>query len=1070
MAEGEKVGSIFVGLDLDSKDFNASLGTAKEKVSSFGSIVNKEFSGVALAMAAGNVAASAVISTIEKLTSMVSGLTKESIMLGARVETLGVVLNVVGENAGYSAGETKKYVEEVKKMGITTQAAQDAIIKLASSQIKLSDASKLARVAQDAAVIGNINSSEAFQRMINGIRSGEVEILKTMGINVKFEAAYAKMAGSLKKTTEQLTEKEKAQARANAVIEYGILIEGAYEAAMGTAGKTMLSLSRFTEELKLGLGELFGPALTYAVNNITAALKSLNKEMDVKKSIGEWGDLTSLISDIGIKAWASIENSVKAVYYALKPIGEILLNLLPVFSFLADSFAKLTGYVAAFVKMVASGVSALYKIPVMVGTTLAMVAQAVTFRTDAMKDSLNILINQGGEFTDSVKEMAEGGKDLIDVNEKMRDKEEQLRIARKIANNEQLTAEEEKSKIRAKAKAELVERIQEEQKLLAATPQLLMQKYEAELSILKEENKEYIDMLRSRLPLIEAKLREQGESELAIAKEMRRRENAINKEERKRGFAEDYQESQKRLAIEAEKFNVTEFWRKQNFIRESQERSKANSANIKFEQSGIRMRKELLENTAAYYKELNAFSMEYQYAEIEALRIKEMKYKSILDDRFDREKWYAAQTAKIMSEAEKGYLTAYKDLLTGNTEYADKSYMIEKALIVNKAEALRQSLEKQLGVELSYRLRGLYITNAFNELDKANETNKWNYLKSLYSSIPTANEERLNIELAQNKMFFDNLKKSWSNLDSSLTKGIDIDSIIEKSKEWKDELAKISNELAKTKNVQDALNYSSSAEQMLGNWEQYYILQKKITEQKYIQIRLQATQEGKTKEQLDAINRLEDLEIRRAEERKTMLGSLKQGFSDTITAQGDMNRAMLEAGSQAAKDLAQTFEDNYFGMMTGKFRTLGEIFQSFLNIMLRGVAKILAAKTMSGAGDFLGMFGLSLSKDAIKDIGYHSGGYVSGSHNSLAGDEVPAILQKGEYVVSRKGVAALNNINNGNVSGVGGDVYVNIENKTGMEVKQTSTSNIWNGKQYVKNIMLELANTDMTIKRQYRTA
>lgn len=48
----------------------------------------------------------------------------------------------------------------------------------------------------------------------------------------------------------------------------------------------------------------------------------------------------------------------------------------------------------------------------------------------------------------------------------------------------------------------------------------------------------------------------------------------------------------------------------------------------------------------------------------------------------------------------------------------------------------------------------------------------------------------------------------------------------------------------------------------------------------------------------------------------------------------------------------------------------------------------------------------------IKAQKFHTGGYVTG-----ANDEVPAVLQRGEYVVSRQGVNALDNINKGNVGG-----------------------------------------------------
>jgi len=118
-----------------------------------------ESAGKAFAGLAGQLKTFAAVAGIAFGVNEMVSYARESIMLAARVETLGAVLGVVGENAGYSRGEMQQYVNEVKKMGITTEAAHDAVVKIAQAQINAADSAKLARVAQDAAVIGNINSS-----------------------------------------------------------------------------------------------------------------------------------------------------------------------------------------------------------------------------------------------------------------------------------------------------------------------------------------------------------------------------------------------------------------------------------------------------------------------------------------------------------------------------------------------------------------------------------------------------------------------------------------------------------------------------------------------------------------------------------------------------------------------------------------------------------------------------------------------------------------------------------------------------------------------------------------------
>lgn len=242
--------------------------------------------------------ASAIAATASAMASWkMTEYIQDAARYAARVVTLGVAMTVAGNNAGYTAMQTSAYEKQIKTMGITTEASREAIVKMSASQMDLSKSSQLARIAQDAAVVGNINSSEAFSRMIQGIRSGEVEILRNIGISVQFEAGYKATAATLGKTTDALTEQEKTQSRVNQVLAEGSKMQGIYEAAMGTTGKQLTSITRYTDELKLSFGEAFAPALGVLVEETTDKLKALLKHFeDNRGAYKEFaGDLAGIV-------------------------------------------------------------------------------------------------------------------------------------------------------------------------------------------------------------------------------------------------------------------------------------------------------------------------------------------------------------------------------------------------------------------------------------------------------------------------------------------------------------------------------------------------------------------------------------------------------------------------------------------------------------------------------------------------------------------------------------------------------------------------------------------------------
>ncbi len=253
----------------------------------------------------------------------ITGYIKEASLLQARYETLGVSMKIVGNNSGYTADQMNSAAEGMQKAGISMIESRQQALRLVQAHIDLSNANKLARIAQDAAVIGNMNSSEAFANMIHGIQTGQTDVLRTIGLNVSMEQSYAAYAATLGKTSTSLTQTEKTQAVLNSVMKEGEGIAGTYEAALGTAGKQLNSMTRYQENYKVILGETFNEALTVSVMAFTAHLKDSNgqiSEMSQNGQLKKWGsditDVLAFIADSVMGAAAGFRLLGNAIGYA----------------------------------------------------------------------------------------------------------------------------------------------------------------------------------------------------------------------------------------------------------------------------------------------------------------------------------------------------------------------------------------------------------------------------------------------------------------------------------------------------------------------------------------------------------------------------------------------------------------------------------------------------------------------------------------------------------------------------------------------------------------------------------
>lgn len=321
-----------IGVGFDTKDLKEGqkeldkTGASASKAADAADKTSGSFKNMAAAFAGGMLAANAVELALRQVGKAMNFL-EESAKMAARFETMGVVMGIAGNNAGYTRAQMELLSKTLQGSGISMLQSRDALTQLATANIDLAKASEIGRAAQDLAVVGNINSSEAMGRMIHGIKSGEVEILRTLGLNVNFEMSYQRMAVQLKKNSNELTEHEKMLARTNAALTAAAAYNGIYEESMGTAGKQMKSMERYWEDLKVKLGEAFLPALTTQVFNTAESLKDMNKQLTDAGQSGLIADVGGALNGVlvtGLQTVSVLGANVSFVFKAMgRDIGAI---------------------------------------------------------------------------------------------------------------------------------------------------------------------------------------------------------------------------------------------------------------------------------------------------------------------------------------------------------------------------------------------------------------------------------------------------------------------------------------------------------------------------------------------------------------------------------------------------------------------------------------------------------------------------------------------------------------------------------------------------------------------------
>ena len=269
----------------------------------------------------------------------------------ARVEALSTVLHQVASNAGITAGAIDKVDKAVQALGITAADSRESLSQFIQAGLQATDASKLARAAQDLAVISGETSSATFKGLTQAIGEMSIMMLRFRGIMVTNEEAQSRYAAQMGKSVSSLADWEKKQALLNAVLEKSKGLTGIYEAAMGDASKQASSLTRYQTEAANAINTGVIPAYQAVITELTKFLIYVRADAEASLNAGD--------------AAASLGASVKSVASAFRETLEFAIQHKDVIIKVAEAYGVLK---------VAQGISSVGK---RVGANIAVATSAV---------------------------------------------------------------------------------------------------------------------------------------------------------------------------------------------------------------------------------------------------------------------------------------------------------------------------------------------------------------------------------------------------------------------------------------------------------------------------------------------------------------------------------------------------------------------------------------------------------------------------------------------------------------------------------------------------------------------
>jgi phage-related protein len=325
------------GFRKELADVNKRLNSVGATTQRFGKTMGGSFFG---SMLKANLASQILIGTVRKIGNVFGSVSKQVIGLGSQYTRLRIATDTVARNMGMTAGEVQNLRDQLEDANTYGSQAENTIKSLALSGLmdmakglKAVDArsgettegvNALVLAMKDLGAAAGIDSADAIERVTSFVRRGNVALADGLIEIGNLYDEYRRFAATLGKTSQQLSQEEKAQARLNIVMREAEKVWGAYANTMQTSGKAMASIRDATTSIFERFGNYMEPIFASVTRAVFEFVKSIREAL-----IGN------------AEAFRSWANKVAAYVVAVVRILGSLLTRIPI---IGKYFQNLTSF------------------------------------------------------------------------------------------------------------------------------------------------------------------------------------------------------------------------------------------------------------------------------------------------------------------------------------------------------------------------------------------------------------------------------------------------------------------------------------------------------------------------------------------------------------------------------------------------------------------------------------------------------------------------------------------------------------------------------------------------------